>query len=108
MKQRCILLYVNPYHMVDEGTGTINEGLSAFYVGTDNLSACSDGDKLGVPVIKQSLSMSLKDSIKVVPGYYDIEFGLRPVGGKPTVVPVGMTFVAPVDAKPLQQSKDVK
>jgi hypothetical protein len=99
MTQRCILLYVNPYKMEDEKTGAINEGLSVNYIGADNLNPCSEGERKGIAVLKQSFSLSLKDSIQAVPGYYDIEFGLRPVGGKPTVVPIGLTYVAPVEVK---------
>lgn len=96
MKQRCILLYVNPYHMVDDKTGVVNQGLSVYYVGTDSLEPVEDGNKKGVPVLKQSFDLSLEESIVAVPGYYDLEFALRPVGGKPTVVPVGLTYLSEV------------
>lgn len=86
--------------MVDEKTGAINEGLSVFYIGTDNLDPADGGDgKKGVPVLKQTFDLSLQHSIDVVPGYYDLEFALRPVGGKPTVVPVGLTYVSPVELR---------
>lgn len=99
MKQRCILLFVNPYRIEDEKTGEVLSGLSVTYLGTDDLSPAEDGAKKGIPTLKQTFPLELQDSLQAVPGYYDIEFGLRPVGGKPTVVPIGLHFVAPVELK---------
>ena len=99
MRQRCILLFVNPYRIQDDKTGEILSGLSVTYLGTDNLNPVEDGSKKGIPTLKQTFSLDLEKSLQSVPGYYDIEFGLRPVGGKPTVVPIGLNFVAPVELK---------
>lgn len=99
MKQRCILLYVNPYKIVDEKTGHVVEGLSVTYLGTDNLYPVEDGDKKGIPSLKQTFSLDLQSELQAVPGYYDVEFGLRPVAGKPTVVPIGLHFVSSLEVK---------
>lgn len=99
MKQRCILLFVNPYRIVDEKTGDILAGLSVTYLGTSDLSPAVDGNRKGIPTLKQTFSLDLEKQLQAVPGIYDVEFGLRPVAGKPTVVPVGLEFVSQVDLK---------
>ena len=98
MKQRCILLYAMPYSIPDEATGSINEGISLHYLLSDNLLPVEDRSRgtKGINPCKQSVDLSISSQLSKLPGLYDVEFALRQVRGKPTLVPVSFDFVGEI------------
>lgn len=97
MKQRCIVLSAVPYSFTDEHSGGVKEGISLSYVMTDSLVPIKNQDfSRGYKPVKGSLSIEKKDSIKEVPGVYDMSFVLKSVRGKPELKLDGLTFVSSV------------
>ena len=78
-KQDYLILSAQTYRMVDENTGVVNEGISVWYLPTDNLQPVEDeqskvrGDLFrGVKVAKLALPLSLLSKIGSVPGLYSV------------------------------------
>ena len=97
MKQKCILLYAMPYS-IDEENGAKNEGISLSYLPLDDLKPQADpvrGSK-GVAPCKQSVPVSFASQLVSLPGIYDVNFALRTVQNKPTLVPLDFSFVGDV------------
>lgn len=98
MKQRCILLYAMPYNITDSGTGETNSGISLWYLTLDDLKPQADmtrGSK-GIAPCKNSVDPELAPQLTSLPGIYDVDFAIRTVQNKPTLMPVGFEYVGDV------------
>lgn len=98
MNQKGVVIYANPWSMIDEKTGKGMEGITVEYLACENLNPVVNEDgSLGVRHCKESIPLSLSPEIKQVPGLYELEFGLKPgTKGKMQVKLVGLRFVSTV------------
>ena len=106
MKQRCILLYAMPYS-IEEENGAKNEGISLSYLPLDDLKPQADPDRgsKGVAPCKQSVSVDFATQLVSLPGIYDVNFALRTVQSKPTLVPLSFGYVGEVVVSPADNKK---
>jgi hypothetical protein len=77
MQTKMTLLSSQPYKIVNDKTGEINEGLTLFFHGNDNFSPKEQlrGDFIlkGNKPFKANLPIEMESKIKVAPGLYDVE-----------------------------------
>lgn len=60
------------------------------------LDAIKEEDQVGAKALEISAPYELFETLKVVPGYYELKFEARPQrGGRPVAVLVGADYVAP-------------
>lgn len=106
MKQRCILLYAVSYNIQDGND--FNSGVSLWYLPSDDLSPVIDEsrDSKGIAPCKSSADISVINSIRNVPGVYDVTFSMRTIANKPTLVPVGVEYVSDITLTVPQPPKD--
>lgn len=95
-----LVIFTKPWEMVDERTGEKREGLTVEYLMAENLNPVvgEDGSK-GVRHCKETIGTDKALNVKDVPGWYNLEFGLKPGSkGKMEVRLQDIHFVGPVDA----------
>lgn len=93
-----IIIYTRPWNMEDEKTGEVRDGISVEYLLAENLNPVvnDDGSK-GVRHCKDSISLDKADSIKQVPGLYNLNFGFKPgARGKVTIKLDDIKYLGPV------------
>jgi hypothetical protein len=81
---------LNNWKFEDEKTKEIKEGVTVYYI--DNRPTNDDG-KLGYFPIKVTASIEIRKDIQKVPGYYDLDFSMKPdAKGKPTLLLRSLSF----------------
>ncbi len=94
---RALVLFANPWAMDDERTGQRREGITIEYVMTDNLKPVLNEDgSMGFRHVKESLSIDKMPQVKKVPAYYDMQYTMSVVKGKPVMKLQNISFVAEV------------
>lgn len=98
MVQTGILIYAKAWAMQDEKTGANRQGISIEYLACENLKPVVNEDgSMGVRHCKESVPLTLQESIIKIPGLYDLEFGLKPGSkGKMEVKLVGLNYIGDV------------
>ncbi len=98
MVQKGILIYAKSWQMVDEKTGANRQGISIEYLACEDLKPVVNEDgSMGVRHCKESVPLTMRDSIIKVPGLYDLEFGMKPGSrGKMDVKIVGLNYIGDV------------
>lgn len=97
MNQRGIVIYANAWSFIDDKSGETKEGITIEYLMSDSMKPVRNEDgSRGFKLCKQSVSLDRIDSIKEVPGVYDMSFVLKSVRGKPELKLDGLTFVSSV------------
>lgn len=106
MKQKIILLFANPWNMVDEETGEAREGVSCYYYVNWELSSERNKDgSFGSQPAKSSAPYDVLDKIKSAPAVYEATFSLKTdrKTGKGVLNIVGLEYCYDVDLKPVQE-----
>ena len=86
-KESIVVLFANPYDMVDEKTGKRSNGISVSYLYGSSVSPILNADgSLGQRPAKASLATDLWNKIVSAPGLYEGSFEMS-IGsnGKPTL-----------------------
>lgn len=98
MVQKGIVIYAKPWAMQDEKTMVNRQGISIEYLAAENLNPVVNEDgSLGVRHCKESVPLTMNESIIKVPGIYDLEFGMKPGSrGKMEVKLVGLNYIGDV------------
>lgn len=97
MKEKIVVLALTAYKFPDEQTGEIREGAHIHYIGDYSLA---EEMKKGTPPIKMTAMFSLYEGAKdgVYPAVCELESKTLPNGkGQPTLTPVKLHYVAPID-----------
>jgi len=108
MKQTCLVLSASTYKITDEKTGETNEGLTVFYLPTDNLEpqvdelATSRG-QLGYGIQPSKVTFPIDKKIKIVnaPAFYDLTFQMVTRQLKTQIQPVDLEYVSKVEIGPV-------
>lgn len=96
-KVRGVVVFANPWNMVDENTGKQREGVTLQYIMADNmLPVVNDDGSKGVKYCQESITSDKLPNIQSVPGIYDLEFAIKPSKGKMTLKLENLKFVSPV------------
>lgn len=93
--ERAIVLSASQYSFKDKDDKTL-EGCSVHYILTDNLAPHSDGERpiKGYKPAKATLRKEAYDTIREVPGLYNLEVELKPGSdGKLAGSVLGLEFV---------------
>lgn len=97
MNQRGIVIYAKAWSFIDDESGEAKEGITIEYLMSDSMKPVRNEDgSRGLKFCKQSVSLDKIDSIKEVPGLYDMSFVLKSVRGKPELKLDSLTFVSSV------------
>ena len=111
-KQTYLILSAQSYRMVDEENGSVNEGISLWYLPTDNLTptedeqAASRGDIVrGIKVAKMSLPPDKASKMNVFPALYDVTLEMVTVAQKLQVKARDIDFVSAVTMEKAKQSQ---
>ena len=111
-KQTYLILSAQSYRIVDEENGTINEGISLWYVPDDTLEPVEDetaksrGNIVrGTKVAKMSLPSTLAVKMGPFPALYDVSMEMVTVQQKQQVRPRDIDFVATVKLVPEKASQ---
>ena len=114
-KQQYLILSAQQYRMVDEDTGVVNEGISLWYIPSDNLEPTADeaatgrGDIVrGIKVAKASLPLSLKPKMSYFPALYDVTLEMATVAQKLQVKVKDIDFVTTVKLAPEKSGQQPK
>lgn len=93
MKQKIIVLSVNPYSM--NNNGNVSEGTSIRYLPVDNLDPVREDNNLGTRPAKDNLPYEWKSKFVTAPALYEAELAMR-VGsdGKPTMYIKEISYVS--------------
>lgn len=76
---KAVITYANVWEMEDERTGRTRKGVTVEYMLTDSLAPVENEDgSIGYRHIKESMPIDKLDSIKEVPGVYNMIFTLQP------------------------------
>lgn len=97
MKANVIVLSTNPYRIIDEQTGSINEGISMQYIMGDSLAPYVDpNSKLkGYRVLKGSVPITNNDQLSQIPALMEAEFDVKAdASGKATLKPISLKFLS--------------
>ena len=77
MQTKMTLLSSQPYRIVNEKTGEINEGLTLFFYGSDSFVPKEQerGQFIakGIKPIKANLPIEMENKIKLAPAFYEVE-----------------------------------
>ena len=118
-KQTYLMLFASPYS-IENKDGTKNEGVSAWFIFDDNLTARIDEEAAargqevhGIKPVKANLPYSVAQKVKSCPGYYDVTLKLVTkrveVRGQATEVPtmqiLDINFAGSIDAKLKEHNK---
>lgn len=107
MNQQIILLYAGQYSILDEKTGTINQGVTCNYYFNVNLVAedNTNGTK-GTRPAKSSCDYNLMSKIVKAPGLYNAEFSMN-IGsdGKPVLKICDLEFLSEIVMQPVSMVK---
>lgn len=76
-KQKVMVMSASRYKMVDKTTGELNEGVTVFYLGTEKLDPCQDGDLKGYRLGKTKLTYDEFSIFKAVPGIYTCDYDMK-------------------------------
>ena len=99
MKQKIIVLSVNPYRM--ENDGRVNEGLSVRYLPVEDLTPVVEGNNLGIKAAKASFDIGYRSHFPTAPALYEADMALRVNSeGRPFMAITGIEFVSDVTVKP--------
>lgn len=98
MTQKGIVIYAKAWNIMDEKTGANRAGVSLEYLACENLDPVVNEDgSMGVRHCKESVPLTMRESIIKVPGIYDLEFGMKPGSkGKMEVKLKGVNYVGDV------------
>lgn len=102
MNQQIIILYAAQYHMVDEKTGEVNQGVTCnYYFNTDLSVEDNINGSKGTRPAKGVLDFLLMGKIKKAPALYDAEFTMT-IGSdmKPVLKIADLEFVSEVSIVP--------
>lgn len=80
MKQVGLIFFARPWQMQDEVTRMMKGGLSVEYLVCESLrpvEASEDGSR-GVRHCKESLPIEKLANLPKIPGYYELEFEMKP------------------------------
>ena len=77
LKQKWILLRTQPYRIVDEKTGQVNEGISLNFLPTEDLTPIDEGTARGVKPSKDSIKPEKQSKIQSVPGLYEFTLNMK-------------------------------
>ncbi|SIQ89560.1 hypothetical protein SAMN05880570_2642 [Paenibacillus sp. RU4T] len=89
-----LILSTNAYRLQDEVTGEIREGVTLQIA--DQPSTTSR--QKGLAVSKITAPIEALPNLATVPGYYDVEYSIRPgAGGKARVEYRSAKFIAPLE-----------
>lgn len=72
--EKIIVLASNPWRFRDKDTGELREGVTVEYL---PLEPVNEGSKVGYFGMKETVDILLKDKLTVVPGFYNIDFGMK-------------------------------
>ena len=81
-KNRGILLYVNPYRIVNEKSGEVSEGVSLRYIPAEDLKPVESEEgrqDRGYKLIQDNIPISKYPKIKGVPGMYDFTLKMKAI-----------------------------
>jgi len=99
-KQTYLLLSAQTYNMTDEDTGALIEGVSLWYLPSDNLDAVEDeayaargGISRGIKVAKVSLPLDKRTKIVSVPGLYEFTLEMTSVAQRLQVRAKDIDFI---------------
>jgi len=100
MKQTFLILQAQEYRILDENTGTVNEGISLTYLPSDNLDPTEDelsktrGQmSRGIKYAKASLPLSMKHKVGIFPALYEASLEMAVVQQKLQVRMSDIEFV---------------
>jgi len=113
-KQRFIMLFASPFSIEDKERGTINEGISTYFLMDDNLqgridteAAARGQEVFGIKATKMNMPKETRQKIRNVPGFYDCTLKMTTkrvtqngnTNEIPTMQVVDIEFVGAVDAQ---------
>jgi len=111
-KQTYLFLSAQSYRIVDEDTGSVNEGISLWYLPDDTLEpqqdemAQSRGDIVrGKKVGKVAIQSDLATKLDVFPALYEVTLEMVMVAQKQQVRVRDIDFVSTVDVVPKKDKK---
>lgn len=94
MKMQMVLLYTAPYKIVDEKTGQINEGISAFLYGNTDFKPKSKDNISGEKPLKQAFPTNMLAKIKEVPALYEVDVEMTAGADlKPRLTVVDLNYI---------------
>ena len=94
MKDVILLMSANPYSIVDDRTGVVNEGISIAYCMTpDMLPHAEESGFQGYRVLKGSIPKGDMTKFVQTPGFYEAEFAVKPdSSGKAVLKPISLEY----------------
>jgi len=103
IKQNYLCLSAQQYRVVDENTGDVNEGISVWYLPSDNLNPATDLEAKergqvvkGIKAGKMALPLEMASKLKDLPAMYEVTMEMRMVAQRAQVRPVDLDFLSHV------------
>lgn len=113
MQTTMTLLSSQPYRIVNDKSGEINEGLTLFFYGSDKFSPKEQerGQFIakGSKPIKANLSIEMQSKVKAAPGLYEVEIEMASAADlKAQMKVVDINFIGEIELKIKKVEPDLK
>lgn len=83
MKAIYLVLGVSNWNFTDERTGEVRQGISVHYSDVNNVQ--KDNNVNGSLPVKITGHSSFYSRFSTLPGFYELDFGVRSLSGKPSL-----------------------